>query len=168
MRSMTCARSWHSFDDPHRHLLLMMDFDCPLAFRHKKGEYFQVLRHLQRFLFLGGDFFCQQSLWRLDCIQVLHFVFTFLALDVFLLGYSFQGELNLLFHMFLVSLLIDLYLCCYSLIFVFILCFVKSRIYFVYLYFPYMCLCILFSVSGKIQVDSIKLMSTLVTDEQQL
>ena len=23
----------------HRHLLLMMDFDCFLAFRHKKGEY---------------------------------------------------------------------------------------------------------------------------------
>ena len=23
----------------HRHLLLMMDFDCPLAFRHKNGEY---------------------------------------------------------------------------------------------------------------------------------
>ena len=30
---------WHGFDVLHRHLLLMMDFDCPLAFRHKKGEY---------------------------------------------------------------------------------------------------------------------------------
>ena len=30
---------WHSFGVPHHHLLLMMDFDCPLAFRHKKGEY---------------------------------------------------------------------------------------------------------------------------------
>ena len=27
------------FEVLHRHLLLMMDFDCPLAFRHKKGEY---------------------------------------------------------------------------------------------------------------------------------
>ena len=30
------------------------------------------------------------------------------------------------------------------------------------------CLCILFSVSGNIQVDSIELLSTLATDEQQL
>ena len=40
----------------------------------------------------------------------------------------------------------------------------KSRIYFVYLYFPHMWLCILFSVSGNIQVDSIELLSTLATD----
>ena len=35
-------------------------------------------------------------------------------------------------------------------------------------YFPHMRLCILFSVSGNIQVDSIELLSTLVTDGQQL
>ena len=29
---------WHGFDVLHRHLLLMMDFDCSLTFRHKKGE----------------------------------------------------------------------------------------------------------------------------------
>ena len=69
-----------------------------------------------------------------------------------------------LLYMFLVSLLIDLYLLCYSLIYVFILCCVKSRIYFVYLYFPHMCLFILFSVLGKIQVDSIEILSTLATD----
>ena len=39
-----CVQSWHSFVDPHRHLLLMMDFDCTLAFRHKKGEY--IFEHL--------------------------------------------------------------------------------------------------------------------------
>ena len=39
MRSMFCTQSWHSFDDLHCHLLLMMDFDYPLAFCHKKGEY---------------------------------------------------------------------------------------------------------------------------------
>ena len=27
------------FEVLHRHLLLMMDFDCPLAFHHKKKEY---------------------------------------------------------------------------------------------------------------------------------
>ena len=50
-RSMLYAQSWHSFDDLHRHLLLMMDFDCLLAFRHKKGEY------TVEFLFLGGEHF---------------------------------------------------------------------------------------------------------------
>ena len=30
---------WHGFDVLHLHLLLMMDFDCPLAFHPKKGEY---------------------------------------------------------------------------------------------------------------------------------
>ena len=46
----------------------------------------------------------------------------------------------------------------YSLIYIFILCCVKSRIYFVYLYFPHMRLCILFNVSRNIQVDSIELL----------
>ena len=40
--SLTC-RCEYSFDvtgdENHRHLLLMMDFDCPLVFHHKKGEY---------------------------------------------------------------------------------------------------------------------------------
>ena len=31
MRSVACTRSWHSFNDPHYHLILMMDFDCLLA-----------------------------------------------------------------------------------------------------------------------------------------
>ena len=48
--------------------------------------------------------------------------------------------------------------------YVFIVCCLKSRIYFVYLYFPHMRLCILFSISRNIQADSIKLLSTLATD----
>ena len=55
MRSMDCAQSWHSFVDPHRHLLLMMDFDCPSAFRHKKREY--IFRALVEFCFQGEIFF---------------------------------------------------------------------------------------------------------------
>ena len=39
MRFMVCEQIWHGFNVLHRHFLLMMDFDCPLAFRHKKGEY---------------------------------------------------------------------------------------------------------------------------------
>ena len=30
---------WHGFGVLHHHLLLMMDFNCPLAFCHKKGKY---------------------------------------------------------------------------------------------------------------------------------
>ena len=56
MRSMLCAQSWHSFDDPYRHLLLMMDFDCPLAFRHKKGEYILDLSTCRVFFFKGRAF----------------------------------------------------------------------------------------------------------------
>ena len=44
MRSVACAHCWYSFEDPHCHLLLMMDLDYPLAFRHKKGEY--IFEHL--------------------------------------------------------------------------------------------------------------------------
>ena len=54
MRSMLYMQSWHSFDDLHSHLLLIMDFDCLLAFRHKKGEY---IVKLVEFCFLGGEFF---------------------------------------------------------------------------------------------------------------
>ena len=53
MRFVLCAQSWHSFDDLHCHLLLMMDFDCLLAFRHKNGEYiFDIFEHYV--LFSGG------------------------------------------------------------------------------------------------------------------
>ena len=58
MRSVTCAQSWHSFDDPHHHLLLMMDFDCLLAFCHKKGGVLLVFETLvEVFLFQGEIFF---------------------------------------------------------------------------------------------------------------
>ena len=55
MRSVSCEQSWHSFNDPHHHLLLMMDFDCPLAFRHKKGSTFRTLVEV---FVLRGRVFC--------------------------------------------------------------------------------------------------------------
>ena len=56
MRFVVCERIWHSFDVPHCHLLLMMGFDCPLAFHHKKGEYiFDLREHFV--LFSGGEHF---------------------------------------------------------------------------------------------------------------
>ena len=54
MRLMDCARSWHNFVDPHHHLLLMMVFDYPLAFHHKKGKY--ILRAFC-FYFQGESYF---------------------------------------------------------------------------------------------------------------
>ena len=61
MRLEVCEQIWHGFGVLHRHLLLMMDFDCPLAFRHKKGEYIErcFWNSLYLFFVLGGDFiFC--------------------------------------------------------------------------------------------------------------
>ena len=56
MRFVVCVQIWHGFHVFHHHLLLMMDFDCPLAFRHKKGEYIFFLReHLV--MFSGGEHF---------------------------------------------------------------------------------------------------------------
>ena len=58
MRLEVCKQIWHGFGVLHRHLLLMMVFYCPLAFRHKKGEYTyeMFLAFLYLFLFLGGEF----------------------------------------------------------------------------------------------------------------
>ena len=53
MRFVDCAQSWHNFDDLHCHLLLIMDFDCALPFRHKKGEY--IFEHT--ILFSRGEHF---------------------------------------------------------------------------------------------------------------
>ena len=56
MRSELYMQSWHSFDDPYCHLLLMMGFDCLLAFRHKKGEYILDLSTCRVFVFKGRAF----------------------------------------------------------------------------------------------------------------
>ena len=65
--------------------LLMMDFDCPLAFCHKKGEY---IEHVE-FLSSGGEYFCWLELeeFRLN-LGASHCIFIFLSLTIFLLGYS--------------------------------------------------------------------------------
>ena len=62
MRFVDCVQSWHSFDDLHCHLLLMMDFDCPLAFCHKKGEY---IFKSTLFCFQGESIFCWLELMEL-------------------------------------------------------------------------------------------------------
>ena len=74
MRSVPCVRSWRSLDH--------LPFDdgwlvCPLAFRHKKGDYFRsAWEYFVEFLFSGGVYlFLVGVCGVLDCIQVLHFVF---------------------------------------------------------------------------------------------
>ena len=77
MRSVPCVRSWRSFDH--------LSFDdgwlvCPLAFRHKKGEYFGVLCRV--FVFRG-------SLWSFRLyLGALLCTYAFLVLTLFLIGYS--------------------------------------------------------------------------------
>ena len=150
----------------------MMDFVCPLAFHHKKGEYFV------EFLLSGGVYVFGWSLWSLDCIQVLHFVLYIFsschAFDgIFMLGgvffFFFFFFLLLVLSMFLVSncLLIYIYelfidICIYCVLFE-----IKNLICLLVL-FSHMRLCILFSVSGDIHVDLIELLSILATDGQQL
>ena len=56
MRFVVCEQIWHSFGVLHCHLFLMMDFDCPLAFRHKKGSTYEFL-HLYFFCFQGESLF---------------------------------------------------------------------------------------------------------------
>ena len=81
MRSVPCMRSWRSLDH--------LPFDdgwlvCPLAFRHKKGEYFV------RFLFSGGVYlFFGWSLWSFRLyLGASLCTYAFLALTLFLMGYS--------------------------------------------------------------------------------
>ena len=58
MRLEVYKHIWHSFGVLHRHLFLMMDFDCPLAFHHKKGEYTyeMFLAYFVLVFILGGEF----------------------------------------------------------------------------------------------------------------
>ena len=68
MRSVLCVQRWRSLDH--------LPFDdgwlvCPLAFRHKKGEYFGVssLYFVVFFCFLGGVYlFLVGACGVLDCI----------------------------------------------------------------------------------------------------
>ena len=62
----------------------MIDFDCPLAFRHKKGEF--ILRALC-FFFQGESIFCWLELVELFRLYLGASLctFTFLALATFVL-----------------------------------------------------------------------------------
>ena len=58
MRLEVYEQIWHGFGVLYCHLLLMIDFDCSLAFRHKKGEYIEMLflAYFVLVFVLGGEF----------------------------------------------------------------------------------------------------------------
>ena len=122
MRSVLCTQSWHSFNDLHRHLLLMMDFDCLLAFRHKKGEYIFVL---VVFLFSGGEYFLLIGACGVYIVsRCFTLYFTFLALAIFFVGlYMLGGDTFIAFYVsFFNCLLIYIYelfidICLYCVLF---------------------------------------------------
>ena len=118
MRSVPCVWSWRSLDH--------LPFDdgwlvCPLAFRHKKGEYFGVLCRVFvfrgslfvfGFLFSGGVYLFLVGACGVLCLKLtlnLCIFSSYLVFDgIFLLG----GVLCLIGTLFVscFKLLIDLYL----------------------------------------------------------
>ena len=153
MRLEACEQIWHGFGVLRRHLFLMMDFDCPLTFRHKKGGvHMRCFWHSLYLFCCQGEtlFFIGWSLQScLDCIQVLHFVFYLLALATLSLLYwviHVRGSIFcdscfkfLLIYDYEFFIIICLYCLC-----------LKSRfLFFLLVFFPHMRLCILFKCFRK-------------------
>ena len=96
----------------------------------------------------------------------LCFYIFFLAHDVFFVfDWAFHDRGRYIdLYMFLVSHCLLIYIYELFMIYVFIVCYVKSRSYFCLLvFFTHAFMCLL-SVSGNIQVDPVVLLSTLATD----
>ena len=130
----------------------MMSLDCTLAVHHKKEEYI--------WMEIGGDLFIffVLELWSIRLYQGASLCTFFFGswciyFDVFIFYelYMIRGDIMFLF-LFLVShcatLIIDLFLWGYSWYISFILCYVKSRIYFVLLVFSTHVFMCLLSVTG--------------------
>ena len=109
MKSVLCMQSWHSFDDPHCHLLLMMDFDCLLAFRHKKGEYILDLSTCRVFVFRGRAFFL------LELVEIRLYLSASLCIYLFSSCYIFVGLFMLGGYTFIV-----LYVSCFNCLLIYI------------------------------------------------
>ena len=109
MRFVVYKQIWHDFAVLHRHLLLMMDFDCLLAFCHKKGEYIRVFVLVLVFVFMGRVYFCWLELvvlFRLYLSALLcSFFFSSCHMFFVLLGIHVRGSL---FCVSCFKLLIDL------------------------------------------------------------
>ena len=108
MRFVLRMQSWHSFDNLHRHLLLMMDFDCPLAFRRKKGEY---IFELVEFLFSGEEHFCWLELVEIRLYRgASHCFYLFSSCHIFVGLFMLGGVTFITLYVSCFQLLIDLYL----------------------------------------------------------
>ena len=128
-------------------------FWSPFGIPSQKGQvHMRCFWHLYLFLFLGGEFiFVGWSLWScLDCIYVLTFYFTFLALALFVLPCWVIQDRGSIFCCFLFQTAYWSMYMSSSFIYVFIVCCMKSRFYFSLLvFFPHMRLCILFKCFRK-------------------
>ena len=140
----------------HRLHLLMMILDCPLAIRHKKGEYIGME--------IGG------VLEFIDCIQELFDVFHFLAYDVFFLvmmyfffmGCICQGEtlcfvfcffLCFLFHIWYAWLLIYIMRLFMVYVFQFMFCEIKNLFWFTCIF--HTCVYVFVECFRNLQVNSV-------------
>ena len=83
-------RSWRSLDALPHHLPFDVDFLCPLAFRHKKGEY------IVECLFLGGEYCWLELVEFRLYLGASHCIFIFLALAMFFDGIFMLGGVFLL------------------------------------------------------------------------
>ena len=136
----------------------MMDFDCPLAFRHKKGEYIweMFLAFFVLVFVLGGDFIFNW-LELVELFRLYRATLSLLCWVIHVRGSIFCGSCF--------KLLIDLWLWVLHYYMTLLFVFEIKIFIFLYLYFFHTCgyaFCL--SVSGNIQVDLIKLLSTLATD----
>ena len=139
MRLKNCEQIWHGFRVHHRHLLLMMVFYCPLAFRHKKGEYiWDVFDTCTCFCFQGERFiFCWLEFVELFRLYLGTSLCTlpFLALAIFVLPCWVTHDRGSIFCCFLFQTAYWFMFMSTSLIYIFIVCCLKSRFYFSLLVF---------------------------------
>ena len=151
---------------PVRYGIDSLSHDCPLAICHKKGS----TQHVDR-----GSFCFRARLYLgAQCILFWLLMYLFFSFDVFIIYGLYMLGRDIMFYVpFIVScftyvtFVINLYYEVFHGICI-ILCFVKSRIYFVLLVFSTHAFICLLSVSGIYRLIQSWLLSTLATDRQQL
>ena len=155
---------WQVLDSLLPHLLLMMSHDCPLAIRHKKGEYILCMETGEVFFFVlfWGKYIAFMSFFDV-------FLFIWLKMYLFLRVVYVRGRHYVLcffycflFHMWYIghwSILRR-----YSWYMPFIFYFVKSRIFFCFTCIFHTCVYMFVECFKYIQVNKVVLLSILATD----
>ena len=133
---------WRVLDGLLHHLLLMMSLDCPLAIRHKNGEYTLCME-------IGGVF-CFVLFWGTKIVFRSFFdvfLFIWLKMYLFLKVVHVRGRHYVLcfFYCFFSHVIHWLLIYIMTLfmvyVFYFLFCEIKNFLLF-YLYFPHMRLCV--------------------------